>query len=109
MVTQIRKGSVRRLYLREHRKARGLSAEAMAGRMGMERESLLRLEREAQTRANGEKQAQYADALGIAPEALWRLPEDPLLDTMIQQAPPEVKELAEDMAKNLRRLVSGRK
>jgi len=109
MVTRIHKHALRRLYLREHRKAKGLSAAAVAGRMGMERESLLRFEREAQTRANPEKQAEYANALGIAPEALWRLPDDPLLDTMVDQAPPEVRELAQDMAKNLRRLVSGKR
>lgn len=109
MVTTIHAGKRRRLFLREHRKAKGISAQTMAGRLGIERESVLRLEREAQTRAIPEKQAEYAAALGIEPEALWRLPEDQSLDMLVQQAPPEVKDLAQDMANNIRRLVSGRR
>jgi DNA-binding XRE family transcriptional regulator len=87
---------------------KGMSAEQMAGRLGMERESVLRLEREAMTRANPEKQAEYADILQIQPEALWRPPSDPSLDTLVEQAPPEKRELAHDMAANLRRFVSGK-
>ena len=64
----------RRLFLKEHRKAKGVSAAAMADRLGIERESIYRLEREAMTRLNGEKQAAYARALGIEPEDLWRPP-----------------------------------
>lgn len=73
MVTTIHKGAKRRLFLREHRQAKGISAPDMAGRMGMERESLLRLEREWK-RCNAEKQAQFAAGLDIDPEDLWRLP-----------------------------------
>jgi transcriptional regulator with XRE-family HTH domain len=108
MVTRIGARRPRRLYLREHRKDKGISAEQMAGRLGMERESVLRLEREAMTRANPEKQAEYADILQIQPEALWRPPSDPSLDTLVEQAPPEKRELSHDMAANLRRFVSGK-
>lgn len=81
----------------------------MAGRLGIERESVLRLEREAMQRANPEKQAQYADILQIEPEELWRPPADPSLERLVQTAPPEIRGLAEDMANNLRRLVSGKR
>jgi transcriptional regulator with XRE-family HTH domain len=74
MVTRIHKNARRRLFLREHRKAKKITAPYMAGRMGMERESLLRLEREW-WRVGAAQQAEYAEALGIEPEALWRLPE----------------------------------
>jgi lambda repressor-like predicted transcriptional regulator len=66
----------RRLFLKEHREAHGVSAAAMADRLGIERESLYRLEREAMTRLNGQKQAAYASALGIEPETLWQPPGD---------------------------------
>lgn len=80
----------------------------MAGRLGIERESLHRLEREW-WRLNGEKQLAYADALGIEPEELWRLPPpkgQPSLDAMIKSAPQDVQEMATDI---VRRLVSGGK
>src|SRR6185369_4784330 len=77
MVTRIHKGARRRLFLQEHRKAKGLSAEQMAGRLGITRESLYRLEREALTRLSPEKQIAYAEALAIEPEALWRRPDTP--------------------------------
>src|SRR5437870_5021128 len=72
MVTRIHKSARRRLFLKEHREAKGVSAEQMAGRLGIERESVYRLEREAFTRLNPEKQAAYAAALDLEPESLWR-------------------------------------
>ena len=59
MVTRIHRGARRRLFLREHRQAKKISAETMAGRLGIERESVYRLERET-WRVNPEKQAAYA-------------------------------------------------
>lgn len=106
MVTRIHKHVRGRLYLREHRKAKGLSATYMAGRMGMERESLLRFEREAQTRCTPEKQTQYAEALGIAPTALWQPPGAPSLDSLVADQPDEVKAMAADI---VTRLVAGRR
>lgn len=97
MVTRIHKSIKGRLYLREHRKAKGVSAPRMAERMGMERESLLRLEREAQTRCTPEKQVQYADALGIEPAALWRPPGAPTMDELLNGADPDTRSMAVDM------------
>lgn len=103
MVTRIHKHVRGRLYPREHRKAKGLSAEMVAGRMGMERESLLRLERESATRMNPEKQHQYADAIGLTdPAQLWRPPsEAPSLDAMVAGAPDDVREMASDIVRRL--------
>ena len=70
MVTRIHKHVRARLYPKEHREAKGVSAETMAGRLGIERESVYRLEREAQTRMNMAKQAAYEAALGLDPGAL---------------------------------------
>ena len=58
----------------EHREAKGLSAVAMARKLGIERGSVYRHEREPE-RVNPKKQVQWAAALGIEPEALWRPPE----------------------------------
>lgn len=104
MVTRIRKHAKGRLFLKENREAKGVSAEAMAGRLGIERESVYRLEREL-WRVNSERQVQYAEALGIEPTALWRLPGTVSLDEIVADAPAEVRNLAADI---VRRLVSGR-
>ena len=99
MVTRIHKNVRGRLFLREHRKAKGLSAEYMASRMGMERESLLRLEREAQTRCSPEKQSQYAEALGISPTALWRPPGEPSVDTLLEKTTADFRAMIIDTVK----------
>ena len=104
MVTRIHSRAPRRLFLREHRKAKGLSAASVAGRLGMERESLLRLERKPGG-VNSEKQAAYAAALDIEPEDLWRLPGIPSLDGLVSNAEPDVQIMAADI---VRRLVGGR-
>jgi transcriptional regulator with XRE-family HTH domain len=64
----------RPLFLREHREAKGVSAPAMARRLGIARESVYRLEREPK-RVNPVKQVQWAAALDIEPEDLWRSPD----------------------------------
>ncbi len=107
MVTRIHGHRKPQLHPRLWRKAKGISASQMAGRLGIERESVLRLEREAMQRMTPEKQAEYANALGIAPEALWWLPDNPPLETLVEEAPEDKKELAIDMAENLRRYVRG--
>jgi transcriptional regulator with XRE-family HTH domain len=104
MVTKIHKRGFRRLYLKEHRTAKGISAEAMAGRLGIERESVYRLEREPR-RMNSEKQAAYAAALGLEPEELWRPPGRVSLDAMVANAPDDLRETVTAI---VARLVSGR-
>lgn len=101
MVTNKQK---RRLFLKEHRKAKGISATAMGEKLGIERESVYRLERE-QWRVNTDKQAEYAAALGIEPEELWSAPGTASLDAMIKFASDDLKEMAADI---VRRLVEGK-
>lgn len=103
MVTRIHKHARRRLFLKEHREAKGLSAEQMAGRLGITRESLYRQEREP-WRVNSDKQAQWADALGIEPEAFWRPPGALSIDSLVKDAPEDVQKMAADI---VRRLVAG--
>lgn len=105
MVTRIRKAYRGRLFLKEHRKAQGMSAETMAGRLGIERESVHRLERYPE-RVTFEKQCAYAEALNIEPDELRKPPGTPSLDAMVSQAPADIQIMAADI---VRRLVSGGK
>lgn len=61
------------IFPRAWRRHFDISAEIVAERMGIERESVLRMEREI-WRMTPEKQAAYADAIGTLPENLWRKP-----------------------------------
>lgn len=96
MVTNIHQHGPRVLYLREHRKAKGVSARDMAGRLGIERESVYRIERET-WRADP---AEWADLLGVELQALYSLPRPadvppkPSLDQMVADQPEDVQEKA---------------
>jgi transcriptional regulator with XRE-family HTH domain len=132
MVTRIHKHGKKRLFLKEHREAKGVSAEAMGGRLGIERESVYRQERaeafykgplaEASEtlacclsyddligewwRVDPGKQLEWAAALGLDdPGALWRPPTAVSLDEMVRPAPDDVQKMAVDI---VRRLVAGR-
>jgi DNA-binding XRE family transcriptional regulator len=96
MVTRIYQGRRRRLFLREHREAKEVSATTMAGRLGIERESVYRLERNPYT-MDFHKQIAYAEALGIEPEDLWRPPGTPSLDGLVAEAPDELRRKAAEM------------
>jgi len=100
MVTRIRKSASRRLFLKEHRKAKGVSAEVMAGRLDIERESVYRQEREPR-RVNAEKLAAWAVALDVEPEELWSPPGTQSLDALVRGTSAEVKEMAVDIVRRL--------
>lgn len=104
MVTHIHKHARRRLFLKEHREAHHVSAAAMAGRLGIARESVYRLEREF-WRADYTTQLGYAEALGIEPRRLWSAPERPSVDDLLAGTTDEIATMAADI---VRRLVAGR-
>ena len=104
-VTKIHPTAKVRLFLREHRKAKGVSATTMAGRLGIERESVYRLEREL-GRLDPEKLAQYAHALQIKPTALFSPPGAISLDALVADSDEETKAMAADI---VRRLVAGQR
>lgn len=82
--------------------AKKVSAEAMAGRLGIERESVYRLEREWKTRMTPEKQAQWADALGLADAKELQFPPGAMsLDVLVAQAPKEMQATAVDIVLRL--------
>ena len=107
MVTRIHKGAAKRLFLREHREAAGMSAETMAGRLEIDRISVYRLERKRWGLVKSETLAAYAAALNIEPEDLWRPPGTrPSLDSIAKNAPDDVRQLAADIVSRL--VASGR-
>jgi transcriptional regulator with XRE-family HTH domain len=65
--------SVEILRLKQHREAEGISAPAMACRLGIARESVYRIERSQ--RLSALWQARYGQALNIAPAAFWAPPD----------------------------------
>jgi transcriptional regulator with XRE-family HTH domain len=91
------------LFLKEHRNAKKISATKMAEMLGIERESVYRLERQP-WRVNSAKQADWAQALGIEPEELWRPPGAVSLDALVRTAPDDVKAMAADI---VQRIVKG--
>ncbi len=91
-----------KLYLREHRTAKKVSASTMAAKLGIERESVLRLEREL-WRVNSEKQAEYAAVLGISPQALWRPPGVVSIDDMLEDEDADMRSTAVGMIELLKK------
>jgi len=100
MVTRIGSGRRQHLYITQHREAHGLSVEELGARLEVSRTTMWRWEKE-QWRLNPEKIAAIAYALGIEPEQLWRLPERPSIDAMLDEAPQHVHEAVADLAKRL--------
>lgn len=99
MITRL-KPVKRRLFLKENRKAKRVSATVMGQKLGIERESVHRLERET-WRMDPEKQANYALALGLEPEELWSPPGTISLDNIVRSSPDELKRMAADIVRRL--------
>lgn len=100
MVTQIRKGARRHLYIEEWMAYRGLSDERLANRLGVARETVTRW-RGQQHRLNPDKIAAIASALDCDPTELWRPPDRPSLDAIMKDAPKDVQDMAADIVQRL--------
>lgn len=72
----------------------------MGEKLGIERESVYRLEKKPWG-VNSRKQAEYAHALGIEPEDLWRPPGTLSIDSMLKSAPDNLKAMAADIVRRL--------
>jgi transcriptional regulator with XRE-family HTH domain len=98
MVTSIRQRSARRrhLYISERMEKLGLSDEAVAGRLGVARETVWRW-RTQQHRLNPEKIASLAAALDCEPEDLWRPPGQQSVDAMLKDAPEDLRRQAAEL------------
>lgn len=100
VAAMVTRTATKRVYLKEHRKARGVSAADMAKKLGIERESVYRLENKPWG-VNAQKQAAYAAAIGIEPQELWRKPDDPSLDHIVSRAPADVRESIEKIIRRI--------
>lgn len=101
MVTHIRRGAKTHLYITQWREHRGLSMERLAGLLDVDRTTIWRWETGAR-RPKPEQQAAIANALGIEPADLWRLPDTrPSIDAIIKDAPDDIFDAVADMARRL--------
>lgn len=102
MVPRIRRGVAPHVYLREWRKAKNIRATDMADRLGIERESYYRLERNT-GKLSLEEVYELADALGIDHHKLWTVPPPPglrprpSLDEIVADVPDSQVEGLADM------------
>jgi transcriptional regulator with XRE-family HTH domain len=101
MVTKIRQSARPWAYLKEHRKAVGLTALQMAGRLDVERESVYRYERYPLNMSLNRLQ-QWAEACGLESYIeLFRRPEQKSVDAILDGLPDDVQEIVIDMATRL--------
>lgn len=103
----VTKKASRRFYLREHREDKGLSPQQVGDKMGIERESVYRLERKAaEGEIRGATLFDYAQAIGIDwRDLFYPVGTPPSLDGQIEPLPKELKERAADY---IRGLIDGR-
>jgi transcriptional regulator with XRE-family HTH domain len=100
MVARIRSQALGHLYIEEWMKALGLTDEKLAERLETNRTTVWRW-RSEQKRLNPEKIAAIAQAIGIEPELLWRLPSRPSLDAIVKDASDDMVQKAADVVKIL--------
>jgi transcriptional regulator with XRE-family HTH domain len=98
MATRIGPKRPFRLYLAEWRESRGLSQEALGGRLGVSDVTISRWETGAR-RPDLNAQAAYAEALGVEPMDLARHPDQPSADALLRGQPADVVENAFKMLK----------
>lgn len=105
MVTSIRKGAKTHLYIEEHIKAKGLSYDIVAGRLGVSRITVWRWNKE-QWRLDPGKIDALADALQMPdPKELYRLPDAPpprpSLDAILADVPDDQFDAIFDFARKM--------
>lgn len=82
-----------RLFIAEWREAKGLSQEALGGRLGVSDVTVSRWET-GKRRPDLDAQAAIAEALGVDVIDLFRLPSKPSADALLRDQPPEIQEQA---------------
>lgn len=101
MVTRIRRGARPRFYIKEHREAQGLTLDQLAGRVGVERNTIWRWEND-QRQVTPDKAAALAEALDLGHWSdLTRLPGVRSLDAMLADQPEDLREAVLDIAQRL--------
>lgn len=96
MVQRIGPKKPQRLFLAEWMKHRGLSDERLAGRVGVERETVTRW-RSYPNRLNLPTIEALAEAFDCETPDLWRDPNTPSADALLRNAPEDVQSKAVEM------------
>ena len=91
-----------RLFLAEWREHRGLSQEALGGRLGVSDVTISRWET-GKRRPDMDAQAAIAEALGIEIMDLFRHPDQPSADALLRDQPVEVRDQAIKLIQAIRR------
>lgn len=103
MVTRIRKGARPHLYIQEHQDAKGLGDEKLGNRLGVSRQTIFRWKKE-QWRLDPDKMAALAEALDLdGPPDLYRPPERPSIDAIMDDAPQSLYDAMVAHARSLRK------
>lgn len=100
MVTRIRKGARLHYYIKEHMDRLGVSDEAMAGRIGVSRETVWKRYTE-QRRLDPGKIQEFADALEMHPSELLFPPGTPSLDAIMEGADSDQRNMAADIVRRM--------
>lgn len=101
MVTRIRKGARTHLYIEEHMEAKNLSFDDLGGRLGVSRTTVWRWAKE-QWRLDPPKMDALADAIGLSSaQDLYRRPERPSIDGLLDDAPQATYDAIIDLARKL--------
>lgn len=101
MVTRIRRGARPRFYIKEHREDQGLTLDQLAGRVGVERNTIWRWEND-QRQVTPEKAGALADALGLPDWTdLTRPPGVRSIDAMLADQSDDIREIALDIVARL--------
>lgn len=101
MVTRIRKSARPRFYIKEHREHLGLTLEQVAGRVGVERNTIWRWEND-QRQVTPDKAAALADALSLPDWTdLTRPPGVRSIDAMLADQPADIRDTVLDIAERL--------
>jgi transcriptional regulator with XRE-family HTH domain len=96
MVPRIGPRVPRRIFLSEWMEKGNLSDERLAGRLGVERETVNRWRNYPQ-RLSLPRIEEIAGALDIEPADLWRHPDRPSADALLRDAPEDVQINAVEM------------
>jgi transcriptional regulator with XRE-family HTH domain len=100
MVTRIGPKKPFRHFLRAWRKAKGLTQETLAERLGTSKGQISNWETYKKD-MTANVVAALAEALGIEPSDIFRDPDMPSIDTLLGTATPEQRRLAVEMVKTI--------
>lgn len=102
MATRIGPRKPIRLFIAAWREDKGLSQEALGLRLGVSDVTVSRWET-GKRRPDLDAQAAIAEALGVEPVDLFRLPSKPIADALLRDQPQEVQEQAIRLIQAIRR------